>query len=415
MPYTKSIHSKKYDWDFTEDPLTYLHSDPSYYVHNTQTSFTTEAPKIINSINGTYTTSIQQTRISEFDYSSQDLQKYGFEVSDYLVSLGNRCSKTGYFQKCDCGQINFKPHYGKGALHKWTCPICARARAKSLGRTKFHTILALKPQYIGYLTLTLPHDHSMHNTKDNGFLREQTENYLREKSQQFLDHFFNGYGYYSVIHDWHSEDPLTSPHYHAHITIPLVKIENKKKVLANGYRSQDQLNEFREYWRQILGYPFEVNLNYQFGTLKTTGKYGIEKLRHWCSYIARAPIIDVNEWLLQHGNPDTISYKQKKWFNFLTSQIRPNYKRYRGYGLLSEGKIGQFLKDCNSHLEIVHEAIRKEKLEAKKLYCFDCGIELSPKRWRWFDGFIPRVNFATSKEKWNRYLNLTSSYMESGT
>lgn len=407
---------KNKDWDFTEDPLTYLHSDPSYYVQYTQTSFLKPHAKLVNTKNGAYVTSIDQTQISEFEKSLDELRKYGFPTSDYLVSLGNRCSKTGYYQKCKDGHMNFKPHYGKGKDHKWTCHICNRSRSKSLGRVKFHTIRRLQPDYIGYLELTLPNDHYKYCTRNNANAREDTENYLREKTKQFINEYFPGYGHYNVIHDWGTHNPLAFPHYHSHNVIPLVKIENGKKILANsGYISDERLEEMRHRWAEILGYKGEVDIHYRFGSLKPYGKYGLGYLRHYTAYISRGPICDINEWLLENGNPKELSEYRLKWFYFFMDQIRPNYKRYRGYGLLCEGKIGQFLKDCNSHLELVHRDIQEEKEESKKLYCCTCNAELDPTHWVWYEGFISREKFAKSKERWQRYLYLTNYILEFDT
>lgn len=396
---------KKIEWDFTEDPLTYLHSDPSYYVQYTQTIFSKPHAKLLNTKNGAYVTSIDQTQISEFEKNLKELREFGFEIADQLVEISGRCSKTGYTQKCECGKINFKPRYSKGLNHKRICPICNRSRAKSLGRTKFIRTYGVKPDYVAHLVLTLPRDHVKHCTRNEYIWLNDTHEYLFSKAKQFIAHFFEGYGFDAKVHSWHSQNPLTYPHWHIHCIIPLVKVSNGKIIQKNGHVFKENLEEMRSYWKALIGWETEVNINYSFAKMRDEDF--THKIRHWYSYISRGAICDINEWLLEH--PDTkLSENRHRWFKFHTDPIKKHYKELRSFGSLAECNISKFLEDCDSSLQVVHEWIKQEIQESKKLFCCHCFAELDPRRWEYHEGFIPRANFAKSKEKWYRYLDSTS-------
>lgn len=379
-----------------------LDNNSSHYVQYPQTNFEKSSQIILNAKNGTYTTPIKQTQFPEFEEISEELQKFGFELANYYVAnLGNRCSKDGYFQKCECGKINYKPHYCHD-IH--TCPICNRARAKTNGRNSFHTIMQLNPDYVGHLVLTTPPEHPICATRQS--YREETENALRSLAAEFMATHFTGYGYMCAVHSWNSKKPLQGPHWHIHIIIPLVKIgENNQIIHRNGYRSRLEFKQMRDTWRNLLGMKNNVNLNYGF--TKTSIEKYTHKIRHWCNYIARGATVDINKYLLD--KPETEMDKERiGWFRFHTSKIRYHYSRIRSYGLMAACKRGGFLKACNSSLTVVHGNISLEIEESKKLYCWSCGAELDPRHWEWNIGHILRSNFARSNDNWDQYRDLVS-------
>jgi len=377
----------------------------SNYVQYTQTIFSKPEAKTLSFRNGVHLTSIDQTQFSEFDKTLEELRDFGYEVADSLVELGNRCSKTGYFQKCSCGKMNFKPRFSKGINHKRICSICNRARAKSLGRTKNLRTWALKPDYVAHLVLTLPDTHHKYCNRNNSKWLMDTHNYLFSKAKEFIGHFFKGFGFDGKVHTWASKAPLSSPHWHIHCMIPLVKIENGKKIQRNGHVTKEYLSNMRDYWRQIIGWDSEVNINYSFARLKDEERTG--KIRHWYNYIARGAICDINEYLLSHKDM-ALTDSRKKWFNFHTDPVKRNFKELRSFGSLAECNISKFLTACNSSLKTVHEWIRREIIESKKLYCRCCGVELDPTLWEYHECFILRTKFAVSTDKWNQFRGVVS-------
>lgn len=379
-----------------------LDLNSSNYVQYPQTNFEKSPQIILNAKNGTFTTPIKQMQFQEFEKISEELRKFGFELADYYVnSLGNRCSKMGYYQKCSNDHMNYKPHY---CHDKHTCPICNRARAKTNGRNSFHTIMQLNPDYVGHMVLTIPPEHPISATSQA--FREDTENALRTLAAEFMAAFFSGYGYVCAVHSWNSKAPLQSPHWHIHIIIPLIKIgKNGKVIHRNGFRSQLELKQMRDTWRNILGMKNEVNLNYTFS--KTSIEKYTHKIRHWCSYIARGATVDINKYLLDNPETQMTAYRVR-WFRFHTDPIRENYKRIRSYGLLAECKRGSFLKAVGSSLAVVHGNIKLEIEESKKLYCYCCNEELDPFKWQWNPEPILRSNFAKSNDTWNMYNDLVS-------
>jgi len=394
--------AKQNQW-FDESNYPYLqeHSS-SHYVQYPQTNFEKSSQIILNGKNGTYTTPIKQMQFQEFDKIFEELQNYGFELAKYYVeNLGNRCSKKGYYQKCKEGHDNFKPHY---CHDKHVCPICNRARAKTNGRNSFHTIMAMNPDYVGHLVLTIPPEHPICATRQS--YREETENSLRSLAAEFMKAHFPGYGYVCAVHSWNSKAPLQGPHWHIHIIIPLIKIGKKGQIVhRNGFRSKLDFQIMRDTWRKLLGMKNEVNLNYGFS--KTSIEKYTHKIRHWCSYIARGATVDINKYLLDNPDFEMTDYRVR-WFRFHTDPIRNNYKRIRSYGLMAECKRGAFLEVCNSSIKIVQGNISLEKEEAKKLYCYCCGAELDPYNWQWHEGFISRSNFAKTNDTWNMYTNLVT-------
>ena len=374
----------------------------SHYVQYPQTNFSKSPKIILNHKNGTCTTPIEQMQFQEFDAISEELLKYGFELDNYYVDhLGIRCSKMGYYQKCGCGETNFKPHY---CHDKHVCPICNRARAKTVGRNSFHTIMSLNPDYVGHLVLTTPPEHPICATRQS--CRENSENALRSLAAEFMAAHFPGYGYVCAVHSWSSKAPLRSPHWHIHIIIPLVKIgKNDQIIHRNGYRSLLELKQMRDSWVKLLGLKSNADIHYSF--TKTSLEKHMHKIRHWCSYIARGATVDINKYLLEHENTE-MTKTRIHWFRFHTDPIRGNYKRIRSYGLMAECKRGAFLEACNSSLAIVHGNISLDKEESKKLYCWSCSAELDLRGWQWYDGFIPRIKFAKSNDSWGMFRELVT-------
>ena len=384
------------------DELNYPYFGASHYVQYPQTNFEKSSQIILNHNDGTVTTPITQMQFPEFDPISEELEIYGFDLNNYYVEhLGIRCSKTGYYQKCSEGHMNYKPHY---CHNKHVCPICNRARAKTDGRNSFYTIMALNPDYVGHLVLTIPPEHPIGATRQS--YRENSENALRILAAEFMKAHFPGYGYVCAVHSWNTRAPLQSPHWHIHIIIPLIKIGvNGQIVHKYGHRSKLEFKHMRDTWRNLLGMKNEVNLNYTFS--KTSIEKHTHKIRHWCSYIARGATVDINNYLLER--PDTEMTEDRiGWFQFHTDPIRENYKRIRSYGLMAECKRGAFLEACNSSIKIVQGNISLDIEESKKLYCYNCGAELDPYRWQWYDGFILRKRFARSNDNWEMYRGLVS-------
>jgi hypothetical protein len=363
--------------------------------------------------------SSDQTQISEYEISESELKKSGFQIAKYFVDRGNRCSKTGYIQKCSCGETNFKPRYGKGSKHKVECPICGRARAKSTGRKGFYLFMAGPHHYVGQLVLTIPEDHPLsYNTFES---REKAFENLYALAKRFVDAYFKGCGFRMVVHSWSTKNPLCLPHWHIHVLINLVKFVQGKPIMCSGHRSDLEIRGMRRLWADLLSIPLhDSNLYYNF---TFTGRHdrwiikahgpdqhikGVETLRHWCNYDTRTAVCDIDEWLKKNNDPSDLSPDQKEWYAFHVDPIRNNFHRVRWFGGLSNSNRSAYLLKLGSHLDLVKEAIRQDLEESKRLYCWLCRTELNPMGWEWHQGLICRKYFAKSNDDWNRYRDLVT-------
>ena len=346
------------------------------------------------------TTSIKQSQILEYDVNIEEFEKSGFKIANLFISRGNRCSKTGYVQKCEVDKaVNFKPHYCGDPIN---CPICARARAKSNGRRLFHTLLAGTKHYIAHLVLTVPDSHP------RGFQtlesRQEVYEWLYEQAKKFMDGHLKNYPYVAVVHSWASKNPLEKPHWHIHILVDLMKICNGKIIFGSGYRQKRELDGFRKTWSELIDISFKKsNVYWEYIESDHDGK-----LRHWCNYICRTGILDVNTFLMTHGDVDTLTDNEQEWYSFHIEPVKKRFRRVRWFGGLSDSTKRSWLLKIQSHIDLVNEAIRQDILESKRLFCWCCGAELDPSSWEWNKGLIPRQYFARSNDSWNGYKALVS-------
>jgi hypothetical protein len=335
------------------------------------------------------------------------------------VNHGNRCSKTGYHQKCKCGETNFKPIFQKGKRHKIECAICGRARAKSTGRKGFYLFMAGPKHDVGQLVLTIPEDHLLAwNTMES---REKAYNNFYALAKRFVDAYFKGCGYRMVVHSWSTKNPLDIPHWHIHILINLVKFVQGKPIICSGHRSDLEILGMRRLWADMLGIRLrDTNLYWAYAftgrhdrwIVKRDGSEqhikGIETLRHWCNYDVRTAICDINEYLLKNDDPADLTPEQKQWYDFHVQPVKENFHRVRWFGGLSNSNRSAYLLKLGSHLDLVREAVRQDVEESKRLFCWLCHAELDPLGWEEHQGLIFRKNFAKSNDDWNRYRDVVS-------
>lgn len=347
-----------------------------------------------------YTTSIKQSQIFEYDGNIEDFEKSGFKIAKLFISQGNRCSKTGYTQKCKKDNaVNFKPHYCGDPIH---CPICARARAKSNGRRAFHALRAGPKHYIAQLVLTVPRDHPRgFQTMDS---RQEVYEWLYQQTKKFMDICLKDYTYFAGVHSWSSKDPLTKPHWHIHVLVDLIKFYDDRLILGSGYRQEIELEEFRKTWSELIGINFrKTNVYWEYIESDFDSK-----LRHWCNYVSRTAIVDINLFLQNNGDPESLTDQQKEWYAFHVEPVKKKFRRLRWYGGLSDSTKRSWLLKIRSHIDLVNEAIRQDILESKRLFCWCCGAELDPAAWEWHEGLIRRRYFAKSNDSWNHFRELVS-------
>jgi len=392
------IKNSRNQWN---DPINYPVFQPvDPYAQYSHTNFNNSDKILVNVSKGLYESSRAQTVISEFDVSEVEFNKSGYKIGDYFLQQGNRCSKTGYQQKCKIdGALNFKPHYCNDKIH---CPICARGRARSNGRRMFHTLTAGKDHDVAQLVLTLPSWHPLaYNTRE---ARRDVYEYLYRKAKEFMTAHFRGYPHVAVVHSWSSKNPLQQPHWHVHILVNLMKVCESKVIYGSGYRHPNNLDSMRHTWAVMLGIKKgESNLYWNYCSSRNQGK-----VRHWCNYIARSAVLDVNDYLLRHDNPETLTDDKQCWYDFHVEPVNKRFRRIRWYGDLSDCKKSKYLEAIGSHLELVNKAIKDDIEESKRLFCWCCKAELDPSAWEWHNGLIPRKYFAKSNDSWGMFRGVVS-------
>jgi hypothetical protein len=386
------------------DPAGYpcfIENDNDPYAQYTQTIFSKGNNLITLPKYKGFTTSKAQSQILEYDVSHEDFENSGFKIAKYFTAKGNRCSKTGYYQECkEDHAINFKPHYCADKIH---CPICARARAKSSGRRLYHTLQVGSKHYVAQLVLTIPEWHpSSYNTRE---ARKTVYEWLYSVANRFMNGWFKGYPYVAVIHSWHTNNPLQEPHWHIHVLINLMKLSKDKVVFGSGYRSPKEIEGMRRTWGKMIGIDFkDSNVHWEY--CESTNE---PKLRHWCNYVTRTAILDVNEFLMKYRRDVTeFTDYEKRWYDFHVEPISSHFRRIRWYGGLSDSTKRSYLLKIGSHIDLVNEAIKDDIKESRRLYCWSCGAELIPANWEWHQGLISRECFAKSNDHWYRYRDVVS-------
>jgi hypothetical protein len=243
--------------------------------------------------------------------------------------------------------------------------------AVAQGSAVFHRLLETAVDWFGHLVLTFPPwlpDQS----------REETAARVFRVAIAFVKARF-GSGV-AVLHTWRTRHPLAEPHWHVHFLIPFK------------LRPWIDLDRLREAWRQVLldaglEPPPTVDLWWGYTRRANQGK-----LRHWCNYAVRRPILDINEFLLKGGEWSA------DWYDFHVSWPK-NFRRVRWFGKLSDGNVGRFLD-----LSAIRRRVKADADEAKKWYCPHCGEEIDPLKWcsgtrELFDSSLSAVRL----DAWRQY------------
>ena len=292
-------------------------------------------------------------------------------VAKALRQLGNECCLRSKQVTCECGQENQKPW--SFCSNKLGCPICNRAYTASRGRAMFEKLYRMPARYYGHVTLTFPKDYFGWEEGE----KEEVENQIFALVKKFMARSFKDvFGYIVRVHSWNSREPLSDPHFHVHILIPLIWIAEKELVLFpfNPFLPVEVLYWFRENWSEVIGVEETELANPDW---KYISREQPEKLLHRCNYLCRGAILDVQKFL-ERENVEELSVECQEWLLYHTG-YKKFHRRIRSFGQVSDSRIGYWLENYGSSRQEIKEVLREEKQASKKVYCRCCHRELTEK------------------------------------
>jgi hypothetical protein len=293
-------------------------------------------------------------RASEFEKIISGEVKYKFKsnnreiyhISPQIRSLteNEQCIKWGFGKTCSCGHEVAIPYFCRKRNH---CPVCNRRYSQYRGRSIFETLTLVPDTYVIQLVLTYPGNYFSSTDP-----KEEIESLIHKQSRKFIAATFGKrVGGVKKVHSWKSKDPLDSPHWHIHILIPsfvfypvtINSLDNSRKITVDyaikhlrALKTKEQLNSMRKLWGEIIGYPQEVNIHYEYSNKS-------KKIAHWCNYISRCSILDINKFLKDKGEHYKLTQKEEEWFWYHTN-YKPHFKRIRWFGFLCDSQRGKTLK-----------------------------------------------------------------------
>lgn len=254
------------------------------------------------------------------------------------------CCLWGFGKTCSCGHQVAIPYFCRDRKH---CPVCNRRYSQFRGRSIFETLTLVPDTYVSQTVLTYPKNYF---SKD--LSKEDIERQIHKQSRKFIAATFGKrVGGVKKVHSWKSKDPLDSPHWHIHILIPsfvfypvtINSLDNSRKITVDyaikhlrALKTKEQLNSMRKLWGEIIGYPQEVNIHYEYSNKP-------KKIAHWCNYISRGSILDINEFLKDKGEHYKLTQKEVSWFWYHTDYER-GFRTIRWFGFLCDSQRGKVLK-----------------------------------------------------------------------
>jgi len=252
------------------------------------------------------------------------------------------------------------------------CAICNRIYANKRGQKIYETFELFNTEYMIHDVLTTP----------KGYFPKELDKFaiMNECFRLSLLFMYEVYGKNAsgvrVVHTWSTENPLGDPHYHIHLLISDKKyypihqktLSGDKQIVGYGRKEvkvyREDLQKLREIWKKILNYPREVNLYHEY-----SNKAG--KKRHWCKYISRHAIYDINKFLWKKGKNYNFTLEEDKNYAY-QMQNKPHFKRIRYFGEYSD------FKRANLFYAIYKKNIQNAYSPKKHLkLCPNCGKILS--------------------------------------
>ena len=332
--------------------------------------------------------SIFQSKIPEF-IDKIDWSKIGIQKSSYFKSL---CGKIGYQQKCTCKAYNFKPILCGDRLG---CPICNRSYAVKMGSKAFHKFYEYGSQAVIHLVLTYPSGYF-----SNDLSKIEIFKLVMKHTKEFVKRlWFGKVGRLSTVHSWGTSDPTRYPHWHSH---SIVGIRDTSK--QQYFFTPDHLEQLRLKWADIIGViddrSDKVNLHFEY-RLRYQEDF-IGKVKHWCNYLYRGVVVDLNEYLkenslsvLDPGQQSRYDYHQK---------YPEKFQRVRWSGDLGNSVFRKTFQRLGCSVDKMEYRIHLDKEIFEKYFCYSCGEELKGE-WK-FGGFIPPDQLACKFDDWDRYASL---------
>ncbi|MBA7676647.1 hypothetical protein ES703_84891 [subsurface metagenome] len=219
--------------------------------------------------------------------------------SCFLYGIEEICTK--------CGTKVVHPVYCND--HK-LCAICNRIYSNKRGQKIYETFELFKTEYMIQDVLTFPRNYF-----PRGLDKFDIINECNRLSLLF-------------IREVYGEKACSVRVVHTNLTKnPLGKYWFGRKKVIKVYQDVQKL---RDIWGKILNYPGEVNLHHQYSNKPS-------KKRHWCKYIVRASIYDINEFLWKKGKNYLLSSEEKQNYAY-QMQNKKYFKRIRYSGDYSDSK-----------------------------------------------------------------------------
>jgi len=380
-------------------------------------------------------------RAAEFEKIISGEKKYKFKsknreiyhITPQIRSLtGNdNCIKWGFGKTCSCGFKVAIPYFCRERNH---CPVCNRRYTHFRGRSIFETLTLVPDSYVSQTVATYPEDYF-----SGDLSKEEIESQIHVHSREFVKRCFGErVGGVKRVHSWHSwgkkkqitnplfKSPLSKPHWHVHILIPsfvfypvtINNLDESRKITVDYaikhlrvWKTKEELNEMRRVWAEIIGYPQEVNIHYEYSNKR-------KKIAHWCNYISRSSILDINEWLKDKGEHYKLTHEEESWFWYHIN-YKPRFQRIRWFGFLCNSQRGKVLKylfskdwaellkkdikflwvcpNCGTCIDKFESAVTTVQITDKTLLAIQCESEV----WEMYKHRFKTVG----PEEWEMYKN----------
>ncbi len=306
----------------------------------------------------------------------QDILKNGVrepkEIHPYIIDkneLGT-CFQFGYQRICpNCGTKVVSPIV---CNDRKLCPVCNSRYSNKRGLRIYETFDLFDTEYMIHDVLTTPKGYFPKDVDKFDVINE-----LNRLSSLYLDKIYGkNAGGVRVVHTNSTKNPLADPHFHIHILISDQKYsliyqetlsgdKNLKNIVGFGRKEvkvyQEDLQKLRDTWKKILNYPGEVNLFHHYSKLS-------RRKRHWCKYICRGSIYDINEFLLKKGDKYQLSPEEEQNYAYQI-QNKKYFKRIRWFGSYSDSKRADLYYAI--HQKNIQNAYRKYNFIEICPICFE--------------------------------------------
>ena len=316
------------------------------------------------------------TNSNSKEFKLEDILKNGIrerkENHRYISKKNDlgTCFIFGYERKCTyCNTKIVSPIV---CNDKNLCAICNARYSNKRGLKIHETFDLFDTEYMIHDVLTTP----------KGYFPVELDkfdiiNKLHRLASLFIREIYGEKaGGVRVVHTNSTKNPLAAPHFHIHILISDQKYsliyqetlsgdKNLKNIVGFGRKEvkvyQEDLQKLRDTWKKILNYPGEVNLYHHYSKLS-------RRKRHWCKYICRGSIYDINEFLLKKGDRYQPSPEEEQNYAY---QVRNKkyFKRIRWFGSYSDSKRANLYYAI--HQKNIQNAYRKYNFIEICPICFE--------------------------------------------